>query len=73
MKQILNNARQIWREFISNESPELAAVARAVAHQMHGVSSDTLNELYSIATSSCGIAYRFGEYCYDNNIDIYSL
>lgn len=57
MKNNQNKARQIWREFLRNESPELARVAKAVARQMGGVNVETLESLYSISRHSIADGY----------------
>ena len=72
MKNNQNTARQIWREFLRNESPALAAVAKAVARQMHGENSETLDELAYISESSCGIAGGYtGFIYYSDTVDFW--
>lgn len=64
MKNNQNTARQIWREFLRNESAELAKVAKAVSKQMHGQNAATLQELYEIYKSPCGVAGGFTGFIY---------
>lgn len=64
-KQMKNNqttARQIWREFLRNESATLAAIARPVLRQLGGIES--LGELQSVNASSYGAGAGFTGFIY---------
>lgn len=61
--------RQIWRNFLAEQSPELIAVAKAVARQMGGVNQNTLEELEAVNRASAGAAAGFiGFTYYDDTV-----
>lgn len=56
--------RQIWRNFLAEQSPELVAVTKAVARQMGGVNQNTLEELAAVNRASAGAAAGFTGFIY---------
>lgn len=61
--------RQIWRNFLAEQSPELVAVAKTVARQMGGVNQNTLEELEAVNRASAGAAAGFiGFTYYDDTV-----